>query len=37
MFVLNKIISNKIDDLNFVAVMEDISFAEGNLEVNITL
>ena len=37
MFVLNKLINNKVDVLNFVAVMEDISFAEGNLEDNITL
>ena len=37
MFVLNKLSDNKFDVLNFVAVIKDISFAEGKLEVNITL
>ena len=31
MFVLNKLINNKVEVLNFVALMEDISFDEGNL------
>ena len=37
MFVLNNLINNKVDVLIFVAVMEDISLAEGNLGINITL
>ena len=31
MFMLNKLINNKVDVLKFLAVLEDISFDEGKL------